>query len=90
MNSQDPTLDHRARIERARLEAAERRTQSIADQRSPHNSHDQRVRAWERLHQVNLPRDPTHAVLRVVARQTGMALAEVQEVQRQRAQPPLS
>jgi hypothetical protein len=88
MNSHDTTLDHRARLERAQLEAAERRVQSIADQRSPLNSHDQRVRAWERLHQVNLPKDPAHRVLRVVARQTGMALAEVQEVQRQRVQPP--
>ena len=88
MNSHDTTLDHRARIERAQLEAAERRTQSIADQRSPQNSHDQRVRAWERLHQLNLPKNPAHAVLRVVALQTGMALADVQEVQRQRERPP--
>lgn len=90
MNSHDTTLDHRARLERAQLEAAERRTQSLADQRSPLNSHDQRVRAWERLHQVSLPKNPAHAVLRVVARQTGMALADVQEVQRLRTQPPLT
>ena len=88
MNSHDPILDHRARIERTQMEAAERRTRALADQRSPQNSHDQRVRAWERLHQVTLPRDPSHAVLRVVARQTGMALAEIHEVQRQRAHPP--
>ena len=88
MNSHDTTLDHRARIERAQLEAAERRTQSIADQRSPSNSHDQRVRAWERLHQVSLPKDPAHRVLRVVAKQTGMALADVLEVQRLRVRPP--
>jgi hypothetical protein len=88
MNQHDPLLDHRARIERNLLEAAERRTQAISDQRSPDNSHDKRVRAWERLHQVSLPRDPGHNVLRIVARQTGLALADVHEVQRQRAQPP--
>ena len=88
MNQHEPLPDHRARIERAQLEAAERRTQSFLDQRSPDNSHDKRVRAWERLHQVSLPRDPGHNVLRIVARQTGLALTEVQEVQRQRAQPP--
>lgn len=87
MNSHDPLLDHRARIERAQLEAAERRTQALLDQRSPENSHDVRVRAWERLHQVSLPKDPAHAVLRVVARQTGITLADVQEVQRLRVRP---
>jgi hypothetical protein len=88
MNSHDPLLDHRARIERAQLEAAERRTQALIDQRSPDNSHEARVRAWEKLHQVRLPKSPEHAVLVIVAQQTGMALADVQEVQRQRAHPP--
>lgn len=88
MNQHDPLLDHRARIERAQLEAAERRTQALSDQRSPDNSHDKRVRAWERLHQIRLPRDPGHHVLLVVARQTGMSLADVREVQRLRARPP--
>jgi len=84
MNSHDPLLDHRARIERAQLEAAERRTQALHDQRSPENSHDARVRVWERLHQVRLPLDPEHNVLLIIAQQTGLTLDAVQEVQRQR------
>jgi hypothetical protein len=88
MNMQDPVLDRRARLELAQLEAAERRTQALIDQRSPANSPEMRVRVWEKLHQVRLPRDPEHAVLVIVAQQTGMDLAEIQEVQRQRAQPP--
>ena len=87
MNSHDPLLDHRARIERAQLEAAERRSQALIDQHAPGNSPDMRVRIWERLHQLRLPQDPGHAVLRIVAKQTGMTLADVQEVQRQRLQP---
>lgn len=90
MNAHDPLLDHRARIERAQLEAAERREQSLIDQRSADNSPDTRVRAWEKLHQVRLPKDPAHSVLRVVAKQTGMTLADVQDVQRQRAQPVIT
>lgn len=86
MNSHDPLLDHRARIERAQMEAAERHALAFIEQRSPGNSPDVRVRTWERLHQVRLPKDPAHAVLRVVAQDTGMALAEVLEVQRQRVQ----
>jgi hypothetical protein len=85
MNSHDPLLDHRARIERAQLEASERREQSFIDQRSTANSLDARVRAWERLHQVRLPKDPAHSVLRLVAKQTGMTLNDVHDVQRQRA-----
>jgi hypothetical protein len=88
MNSPEQTLDHRARLERARLEAEERRTREMSEQSSPINSPEIRIRAWERLHQVRLPRDPEHNVLLIIAQQTGMALADVQEVQRLRAQPP--
>jgi hypothetical protein len=84
MNSHDPLLDHRARMERAQLEAGERRAQAMLEQRSPENSHDARVRAWEKLHQVRLPRDPEHNVLVIIAQQTGLTLDAVQEVQRQR------
>ena len=88
MNPHDPLLDHRARIERAQLDAAERRRQTLVDQSSPQHSNEARVRTWEKLHQVRLPLSPEHAVLVIVAQQTGMALADVQEVQRQRAHPP--
>ena len=87
MNNQEPILDHRARFERQQLEAAERRERALSDQRSPENSAEMRVRIWENLHQVRLPKDPAHAILRVVARQTSLDLAEVIEVQRLRAQP---
>lgn len=84
MNAHDPLLDHRARIERDHLEACERRTQALNDQRSPENSQDVRVRIWEKLHQVSLPQNPEHNVLRLISRQTGLTLDAVQEVQRQR------
>ena len=87
MNLSDPMLDHRARLERTRLEAAQRRSEAITEQRSSVNTPAHRVRVWERLHQVSLPRDPAHAVLLVVARQTGLCLADVREVQRHRAHP---
>jgi len=79
--------DYRARAERAAREAAERREQALVDQRSPDNTCEARVRIWERLHQVRLPKDPAHTILALIARQTGMKLADVQEVQRQRAVP---
>lgn len=79
--------DFRARAERAAREAAERREQALVDQRSPDNTNDARVRIWERLHQVRLPRDPAHAILAIIAKQTGMKLGDVQEVQRLRETP---
>ena len=84
MSSHDPLLDHRARIEHAQQEAAERRARALLDQRSPENSDDVRVRVWESLHQVRLPRNPEHNVLAIIAQQTGLTLDAVQAVQRQR------
>ncbi len=83
----DPVLDHRARLERQQFEAAERRERALIDQRSPENSPEMRVRTWERLHQLRLPRSPEHAILRQVASQTQLKLSEVLEVQRLRAVP---
>jgi hypothetical protein len=79
--------DFRAQAERRRLEAEQRRSQALIDQSSLVNSPETRVRIWERLHQLRLPRNPDHAILVQIARQTQLRLADVQEVQRQRAQP---
>jgi hypothetical protein len=81
----DPTLDHRARMEKEQLEAAERRERALLDQRSPQNTAAQRVRIWEQLHQVRMPSNPQHAILLVIAQQTGLELAEVRTVQKERA-----
>jgi hypothetical protein len=87
MNSHDPVLDHRARIERARLDAEERRARALQEQSAPENTPAVRVRVWENLHQVRLPKDPAHAILQIIARQTALDLTDVLEVQRQRALP---
>jgi hypothetical protein len=77
-------LDHRARLEQIQLEAAQRRERALIDQRSPENSADTRVRIWERLHQVRLPKDPLHPILRQVAEHTALTLDEVRQVQQSR------
>jgi hypothetical protein len=43
-----------------------------------------RVRRWEQVHGIRLPRSAGHPVLRVIARVTGLTLIEVQTVQRER------
>lgn len=80
----NPVLDHRARLERARRDAVERRDQALIDQRSPSLSAEMRVGIWERLHQVRLPKDPAHPIFAMVAEETGLGLPEIFEVQRQR------
>ncbi len=81
MVQQEIILDHRARLEQLQQEAAQRRQRALVDQRSPDNSPDTRVRIWERLHQVRLPRDPVHPILRQVAEQTALTLDQVRQVQ---------
>jgi hypothetical protein len=44
-----------------------------------------RVRRWEQVHGAKLPPSARHPVLRVIADVTGLTLAEVQTVQRERA-----
>jgi hypothetical protein len=83
----EPILDYRARAARLRLETEQQRSRALNDQCDPENAPEIRVRIWEKLHQVRLPKDPSHAILTVVAQQTGLDLQAVHEVQRLRAQP---
>jgi hypothetical protein len=87
MDAHDPLLDHRARLERTQFEAAERRDRARIDQRSQDRSAESRVSTWEQLHDLRLPKDSAHPILRVVAQQTALELSEVLEVQLRRAQP---
>ena len=63
----------------------ERRSQDLAELRSDLNSPQARIRLWEKLHQVQMPRHPGHPVLEVIAASTHLTLAEVEEEQRLRA-----
>lgn len=83
----DYATDFRAQLERRRLEAEQRRSQDLLDQRSLEHSPEMRVRIWERVHQLRMPKDPAHAILSQIAKQTHLQLADVHEVQRQRAHP---
>ena len=64
---------------------AERRRLGMAEQRSDLNPADVRIRAWEQVHGLCMPSDPTHQILHAIAISTRLTLAEVQEVQRKHA-----
>lgn len=80
----ETTEAYRERMARLQAEAAERRQQQIDEQSSPLNSPSVRIRAWERLHQIDLPSDPAHRLVGMIAANTGLTPDEVRAEQRLR------
>jgi len=72
---------HAERLALEDLERAQRRRLELAEQRSDLNPPDVRIRAWEKLHALRLPRDPGHPVLAVIAISTGLTLLQVRAEQ---------
>jgi hypothetical protein len=73
--------DYRRRAEEVQAEAAQRRQQQIDQQSSPLNSPSARIQLWEQLHQVDLPRNPEHRLVEVIAANTGLTVSEVRAEQ---------
>ena len=86
-NSADPALDYRAQLFRDQAEDAERAQRERVEQSSDLNTPAARIRAWERLHRLTLPRAAAHSVLSVIADATHLTLAQVSEEQRRRLAP---
>jgi hypothetical protein len=83
--------DFRARIRAADQERAAQRRRDLAAQGSDQNSPALRIRMWERLHHAQLPGDPDHGLVAVIAAGTKLSLDEVraeQERRRAGATPP--
>jgi hypothetical protein len=79
--------DYRARLIQEQAQAVERRQTELAEQSSIRNAPGERIRIWERLHGVSLPRDPTHRLIAVIAAGTELALEQVLEEQQRRLDP---
>lgn len=77
--------DYRERLARLRAEALERRQHELHEQSAPHNDASARIRIWERLHQIDLPRDPAHRLIGIIAANTGLSASEVLAEQQIRA-----
>jgi len=89
-SGEDPTMDFRARLVHQQAEHAERRKFDLAEQSSRLKTAEERIRIWERLHEVTLPRDPQHRLVEIIAANTGLTGAEVRDEQRRRAEVKLS
>ncbi len=82
---EDPMMDFRARLVHQQAEAAERRRLDLAEQSSRLKTAEERIRIWERIHEVTLPRDSAHRLVEIIAANTGLSDAEVREEQSRRA-----
>ena len=85
----ETVADYRTRIAQHQAEIVGRRQQELLEQTSPQHTPAVRIRIWERLHQVAMPRNPAHRLLDVIAANTGLSIDEVREEQRQRIAPPI-
>lgn len=79
--------DYRTRIAAHQADAAERRKLELSEQRSSTNTPAMRIRIWERLHHIDLPRSPSHRLIDVIAAQTGLTSEDVRDEQRLRTRP---
>ncbi|MCC7464303.1 MAG: hypothetical protein IT480_17810 [Gammaproteobacteria bacterium] len=83
----ETTSDYRARVAEHQAERARRRQEELLEQTAIQNTPAVRIRVWERLHQVTLPRNPAHRLLEVIAADTDLSLEQVREEQRARLAP---
>ena len=77
--------ERRAQIEHEEsLLRAERELQLQA-QRSTLNSARERIQLWEKLHKLHLPRNTSHKLLEIIARETELTLDDVHQEQLRRS-----
>jgi hypothetical protein len=78
-------MDYRERHALEALEQAALKRQDCAEQCSTENSADRRIRAWEKVHHLQMPLSPLHPVLGAIAAATHLTLPEVQHEQQRRS-----
>jgi hypothetical protein len=77
----DPAKLPLDRLATEQLERAQRNRAAREEMRSDLSSAAQKIRAWEKLHGLQLPRDPNHLILRLIAKQTRLSIQAVLEEQ---------
>jgi hypothetical protein len=82
-----PTMqgEYRRKMQQQERDRAALRASELATQMSPTRTAEERIRIWERLHELHLPSTSAHALVRVVAMQTHLTVYEVQAEQRRRS-----
>ena len=83
-NPGESVVEQRARVAHEHAEREVHRQAELAELSATRNAPGDRIRIWERMHGLALPRDPNHNLLDVIAAATDLELAQVQEEQRLR------
>ncbi len=78
------SVDRRLEVARHEADRIAARQREIDAQREHATSPLERIRMWERLHALQLPRAPMHPLLAVIARETALPLLEIQNEQQRR------
>lgn len=79
--------DRREAARREEAVHAAERQRHLAAQAAPQRDPQQRIRIWEQLHAMWLPREPNHRLVGVIAAQTALTVEQIQAEQRRRAAP---
>src|SRR5688572_14436 len=77
--------ERRAAILQAEQEREAQRQRDLESLSAPQNDPRARITTWERLHALNLPRSSEHALIGLIARQTGLTVSQVRDEQGRRA-----
>jgi hypothetical protein len=77
----DIIREHRARVALEEEERREKRRAAQAEQHDSSSTPDVRIRVWEKLHGLRLPADAAHPILVLIAAQTHLSVAEIQQEQ---------
>jgi len=84
----EPSSEFRERLQRQQAATLERRQHALIEQASTLNTPQARIRIWEQLHAITLPRDSAHRLINIIAANTGLTVAQVRAEQQQRAAVP--
>ena len=82
----ESSLDYRERLQLIQADALKRRQVELGEQCSALKPATERIRIWERLHQLPLPRGVGHPLITVIAADTELSFEEVQAEQCARAE----
>jgi hypothetical protein len=77
--------ERRAEVLRMEQERALERRRALNSQSAPETSPGERIRIWEKLHELSLPVKAAHPLVRVIAMETGLSVRDIGEEQRRRA-----
>ena len=82
--------DRRAAAQREEQERNAQRQKYLAALTSPQHDPQRRIRLWEQLHAMHLPRDADHRLVRAIATQTALTVEQIQQEQARRAAAAIS